>query len=216
MKLIRPMAGAAIFSAVATMALADYPERTINMIVPFVAGGGTDVPARFFGSEMEKILGQNIVVSNLDGAGGTIGANRVANADPGGYELLFAPVGTMTTQPYLRNTDYNAESWSPICMVSQGAYYLVVGQDSDLRTFDDYLALAKDGQARFVGAGPGSMDHVAQAHARQGDGRPDAISAIRRRAGQSDRDQWRPRRRLGLVRRLRYALQFPRPCDHGG
>lgn len=158
----KPMAGAAMLALAATAAWAEYPERTVNMIVPFVAGGGTDVPARFFAAEMEKILGQNIVVSNVDGAGGTIGASQVANADPSGYELLFAPVGTMTTQPHLRSPGYDADSWTPICMVSQGPYYLVVGQDSDLHSIEDFVTLAEASEARFVGAGPGSMDHVAQ------------------------------------------------------
>ena len=143
-------------------AMADYPERTINVVVPFIAGGGTDVPARFFAQELEDILGQNVVVSNVDGAGGTIGATELSEADPDGYNLFFAPVGTMTTQPHMRKTSYNADSWTPICMVSQGPYYLVVGKDSGLDSLDDYLELAKSGNARFVGAGPGSMDHVAQ------------------------------------------------------
>lgn len=156
------IAGVSALTLSAGVALADYPERTINMIVPFIAGGGTDVPARFFAQELEDILGRNVVVSNVDGAGGTIGATQMSEADPDGYNLLFAPVGTMTTQPHVRNTSYNADSWTPICMVSQGPYYLVVGQDSGIETFDDYLALAQSGEARFVGAGPGSMDHVAQ------------------------------------------------------
>ncbi|MEM7445392.1 MAG: tripartite tricarboxylate transporter substrate binding protein [Pseudomonadota bacterium] len=144
------------------VALADYPDRTINLVVPFIAGGGSDVPARFFAAAMEPILGQNIVVTNVDGAGGTIGATQMADAEPDGYNLLFAPVGTMTTQPHLRNTSYNVDSWSPICMISEGAYYLVVGQDSGIETIDDYIALSENGGPRFVGAGPGSMDHVAQ------------------------------------------------------
>lgn len=156
------LAGAATLAMSAGAAVAEYPERTINMVVPFIAGGGTDVPARFFASELEGILGQNVVVSNVDGAGGTIGATQQAAAAADGYNLLFAPVGTMTTQPHLRNTSYNVDSWTPICMVSEGPYYLVVGADSGIETIDDYKALSANGGPRFVGAGPGSMDHVAQ------------------------------------------------------
>lgn len=162
MKLRHAAAGAAALTLGAGAALADYPERTVNIVVPFVAGGGTDVPARFFAAELEEILGQNVVVSNVDGAGGTIGATQQADADPAGYDLLFAPVGTMTTQPYLRNTSYDVDSWTPICLVSQGPYYLVVGQDSGIESLEDYIALSEEGGPRFVGAGPGSMDHVAQ------------------------------------------------------
>lgn len=75
-------------------ASAEYPERTINMLVPFGAGGGTDVPARFFAAEMENILGQNIVVSNVEGAGGTVGATQLSQSAADGYNLGFLPVGT--------------------------------------------------------------------------------------------------------------------------
>lgn len=162
MKLIHALAGVAALAINTGAASAQYPERTVNVVVPFVAGGGTDVPARFFAAELEEILGQNVVVSNVDGAGGTIGATQQAEADSDGYNLLFAPVGTMTTQPHLRKTSYNVDSWTPICMVSQGPYYLVVGKDSGIKSLEDYKALSANGGPRFVGAGPGSMDHVAQ------------------------------------------------------
>ena len=109
----------------ASAAFAEYPERTINMLVPFGAGGGTDVPARFFAAELEGILGQNIVVSNVEGAGGTVGATQLSQAEANGYNLGFLPVGTTTTQPHLKRTSYNADSWTPICMVSQGCSFLI-------------------------------------------------------------------------------------------
>ena len=143
------------------MASADYPDRTVSMLVPFGAGGGTDVPARFFAAEMEQILGQNVVVTNVEGAGGTVGATQLSKAKADGYNLGFLPVGTTTTQPHLKRTKYNADSWAPICMVSQGPYYLVVAKDSDIKSLDDYVAKAKTG-LKFAGAGPGSMSHVAQ------------------------------------------------------
>ncbi len=158
---------AAIFGALTLLlsfagASAQYPDRTISMLVPFGAGGGTDVPARFFAAEMETILGQNIVVSNVEGAGGTVGATQLSNADADGYNLGFLPVGTTTTQPHLKNTSYNADSWAPICMVSQGPFYLVVAEDSPVQSLEDYMAAANGDGIRFAGAGPGSMAHVAQ------------------------------------------------------
>jgi len=65
------------------------------MLVPFGAGGGTDVPARFFAAEMEEILGKNIVVSNVEGAGGTVGATQLSEADADGYNLGM----TISRQP---------------------------------------------------------------------------------------------------------------------
>ncbi len=143
-------------------AQAKYPERTMSLLIPFIAGGGTDVPGRFFAAELEKILGQNIVVSNVAGAGGTIGATQLSKSKPDGYSLGFMPVGTTTTQPHLKKTSYNADSWVPICMVSQGPYYLVVKNDSPIKTLDDYVKTAKSGKGlKFAGAGPGSIAHVA-------------------------------------------------------
>ncbi len=149
-------------AATSTAAFADYPERAISMIVPFGAGGGTDVPARFFAAEMEELLGQNIVVSNIEGAGGTVGATQLSQADADGYNLGFLPVGTTTTQPHLKRTRYNADSWVPICMVSQGPFYLVVKDDSPIANVDDFIAKANGDGIKFAGAGPGSMAHVAQ------------------------------------------------------
>ena len=162
MRLITPILGAAALAISVGAACAEYPERAINVLVPFGAGGGTDVPARFFAAELEDILGQNVIVSNVEGAGGTVGATQLSQAQADGYNLGFAPVGTMTTQPHLKKTSYNADSWSPICMVSQGPYYLVVADDSPIKTVDDYVAAAKEGNLRFAGAGPGSIAHVAQ------------------------------------------------------
>ena len=146
----------------ASAAMADYPERSISVMVPFIAGGGADIPARFLSAEMEKILGKTVIVSNVAGAGGTVGATQLSKADPDGYSLGFMPVGTTTTQPHLKKTSYNADSWAPICMVASGPFYLVVGKDSPVKSLDDFIAKAKSDGMRFSGAGPGSMAHVTQ------------------------------------------------------
>ena len=162
MKKILGVFGALGFALFAGIASAEYPERSISVMVPFGAGGGTDVPARFFAAEMEVILDQNIIVSNVEGAGGTVGATQLSKAKANGYNLGFMPVGTTTTQPHLKKTSYNADSWTPICMVSQGPFYLVVGSNSPIQTIDDYIAAAQSDGIKFAGAGPGSMAHVAQ------------------------------------------------------
>ncbi len=162
MKKILGVFGALGFALFAGIASAEYPERSISVMVPFGAGGGTDVPARFFAAEMEVILDQNIIVSNVEGAGGTVGATQLSKAEANGYNLGFMPVGTTTTQPHLKKTSYNADSWTPICMVSQGPFYLVVGSNSPIQTIDDYIAAAQSDGIKFAGAGPGSMAHVAQ------------------------------------------------------
>lgn len=83
------------FMLAATGAWAAYPEHPITLIVPFGAGGGTDIPARLLAGMMEKKLGQPIVVQNVAGAGGTLGVSQVAAARPDGYTLGYVPTGTM-------------------------------------------------------------------------------------------------------------------------
>ncbi len=145
-----------------TVASADYPDRSISVMVPFIAGGGADVPARFLAAEMETILEKSVVVTNVAGAGGTVGATQLSNATPDGYSLGFMPVGTTTTQPHLKNTSYGADSWEPICMVASGPFYLVVADDSPMQSIDDLITTAKGDGLIFAGAGPGSMAHVTQ------------------------------------------------------
>src|SRR5919112_4433190 len=86
-------AAAALWSATGG-AMAAYPERTITMVVPFAAGGTTDVVARIMADHMSRTLGQQIVVENVTGAGGTVGAARVMKAQPDGYTILMGNLGT--------------------------------------------------------------------------------------------------------------------------
>src|SRR5262249_55680616 len=81
------------FLAQSTAAQETYPARTIRMVVPYVAGGGTDASARIYTQFMSARLGQQIVVENVGGAGGVVGTNNVARAQPDGYTLLYAPQG---------------------------------------------------------------------------------------------------------------------------
>jgi len=88
-------AGAAALPAVSRIARAQaYPSRPITMIVPFAPGGGTDVAARIVGDHMSRTLGQQVVIQNVAGAGGTIGSTRAMRADPDGYTILMGQMGT--------------------------------------------------------------------------------------------------------------------------
>ncbi|MGO7036324.1 Bug family tripartite tricarboxylate transporter substrate binding protein, partial [Rhizobium ruizarguesonis] len=97
MKILKAMLGLTAAAAVSLLAGAasaqTYPERTITMVVPFAAGGPTDTVARLVAESMSKDLGQQIVVENVGGAGGTLGAGRVASADPDGYTILLHHIG---------------------------------------------------------------------------------------------------------------------------
>ena len=144
-------------------AWSDYPERKISLMIPFSAGGGTDVPGRFFAAEMEKILGTDIIVKNVTGAGGTIGATQLSKARPDGYSLGFMPVGTTTTQPHIRRTSYGKDSWEPICLVAQGPLYVTVLADSEIGSIEELIAQAEAGGVVTGGPPPGSLPHIAQA-----------------------------------------------------
>src|SRR5215207_4065911 len=95
---------ATLFAGVAN---AEYPERTITMVVPFSAGGPTDTVARLVAESMSKDLGQQVIVENVGGAGGTLGAGRVASADPDGYTMLLHHIGMATSATLYRKLPYD-------------------------------------------------------------------------------------------------------------
>src|SRR5690349_10618444 len=109
---------AALFSAPTAWA-ADFPDRTITMVVPFSAGGSTDLVARLVANKMSENLGQQIVVENVGGAGGSIGAAQVARADPDGYTILMGTVATHALNPLILKTKpYDAEKdFAPISLL---------------------------------------------------------------------------------------------------
>lgn len=95
-------AGFAFWSALALGAPAkaqDFPDRTVTLVVPFAAGGSTDVVARIIAQKMSEDLGQQVIVQNVAGAGGNLGAANVARADPDGYTILMATVATHALNP---------------------------------------------------------------------------------------------------------------------
>ena len=96
--LIASLATAAAIAMLTGSAMAEsYPDRTITVIVPFSAGGPTDTVTRLVAEAMSKDLGQQVIVENVGGAGGTLGAARVADADPDGYTLLLHHIGMATS-----------------------------------------------------------------------------------------------------------------------
>src|SRR6187455_2088167 len=98
---------AAAFALPQAASAQTYPERTITVVVPFSAGGPTDTVTRLVADAMSKDLGQQIVVENVGGAGGTLGAGRVAGADPDGYTLLLHHIGMATSATLYRKLAYD-------------------------------------------------------------------------------------------------------------
>ncbi len=107
--------------AAGTASAQEYPSRTITMIVPFAAGGPTDTVARLVAEPMTRVLGQQVIVENVGGAGGTLGAARVAKADPDGYTILLHHIGQATSASLYRKLPYDPRppsrpwAWSPTC-----------------------------------------------------------------------------------------------------
>lgn len=143
----------------------NYPTRPITMVVPYPAGGPSDVVARIVADGMGKVLGQNIIIENVGGAGGTIGTARVAEARPDGYTLLGASMGSHVSAPALYpNLKYDStKDFEPIGLTLHAPAAIVAKKDfpaKDFREFVDYLKKNGDNVKQAHG-GVGSSSHMA-------------------------------------------------------
>ena len=141
----------------------NYPTKTITMIVPFAAGGPTDTVARLVAQSMGATLKQQIIIENVGGAGGTIGAARVAKAAPDGYTLFLHHIGHSTAPALYRKLSYNAmDSFEPIGLVTDVPMTLIARQDFPAKDFKELLAYVKANKAKvtYANAGLGSASHL--------------------------------------------------------
>ncbi|MFB2552002.1 tripartite tricarboxylate transporter substrate-binding protein [Ensifer soli] len=157
------LAATALAAAFATTAYADYPERTITMVVPFSAGGPTDTVARLVAESMSKDLGQQIVVENVGGAGGTLGAGRVASADADGYTVLLHHIGMATSATLYRKLAYDTlNAFDYVGLVTEVPMTIVARKDfepADLKGLIDYVKANKD-TVTVANAGIGAASHL--------------------------------------------------------
>ncbi|HEX4553980.1 MAG TPA: tripartite tricarboxylate transporter substrate binding protein [Xanthobacteraceae bacterium] len=139
-----------------------YPARPITVIVPFTAGGPTDVLARVLGQHMSQTLGQQIVIENVTGAGGTLGSVRVARAAPDGYTLVMGNIGTHAAAVGLyKNLAYDPSAdFAPIMVIATTPMVLVARKDLPVETLGDLVALAKQRRVTIGSAGTGSAAHL--------------------------------------------------------
>jgi tripartite-type tricarboxylate transporter receptor subunit TctC len=145
-------------------AAAQYPDKPITVVVPFAAGGPTDVVTRLLGDHMSRTLGQTIIVENVGGAGGTIGMTRAAQATPDGYTIAVGNTGTQSAAPALYpNLKYDpARSFAQIGITNFTPQAIVAKkstQASGLKEFIDYLK-ANSEKLTYGHAGVGSISHV--------------------------------------------------------
>ena len=156
--------GGLLTLALGTPAAAQFPNKPITVIVPFAAGGPTDVVARLVGDHMSRTLGQTLVVENIGGAGGTIGMTRAAQARPDGYTIAVGNMGTQSAAPALYpNLKYDpATSFAQIGIVNYTPQAIVAKKATaagNLKEFIDYLK-ANHSKLTYGHAGVGSISHV--------------------------------------------------------
>jgi tripartite-type tricarboxylate transporter receptor subunit TctC len=156
------VAFSAALLAAAPVAAQQYPQRPIIIVVPFAAGGPTDVLARVLGDHMSRTLGQPVIIEDVTGAGGTIGATRVAKAAPDGYTLVMGNIGTHAASVGLyKNLAYDPRtSFEPIMVVATTPMVLIVKKDLRVKTLQDVVALAKQRKITMGSAGTGSSAHL--------------------------------------------------------
>ena len=155
------LAAALVLGAAPTTAQ-QYPAHPITMIVPFTAGGPTDVLARVLGQHMSQTLGQQIVIENVTGAGGTLGSVRVARAAPDGYTLVMGNIGTHAASVGLyKNLAYDPSAdFAPVMVIATTPMVLVARKDLPADTLGDFVALAKQRRVTIGSAGTGSAAHL--------------------------------------------------------
>ena len=143
----------------------DYPSKPIHLVVPFTPGGSTDVLARSIGQGIGRALNQPVVIENVPGAGGSIGAERVARSSADGYVLLMGHIGTLAFNPslYPKLGYHPVRSFAPVAWVARVPNVLVVHASVPARTLGELVALtkAKPNQLAYGSGGNGSAAHIA-------------------------------------------------------
>jgi tripartite-type tricarboxylate transporter receptor subunit TctC len=156
---------AVVAAGVAPVRAQDYPSRSITVIVPFPAGGASDVVARIVGNQMSKTLGQSIIIENVGGAGGTIGSARAAAAAPDGYTLLAAAMGSHVAAPVLTpNIKYDPlADFVPIGITAHSPAVVIARKDFPAQDLKEFIAVLRQqgGAVRQAHGGIGASSHMA-------------------------------------------------------
>jgi len=158
------LASAAIGALFATTAVSaqDFPERPINLIAPFNAGGGTDLLLRGLAPHFAEAIGSNVFVSNMAGGSGTVAASALQGQRADGYQIAYMSVTVSTIQPQIKNVPYGIDSWTPICSIAASPTLLFVTDDSPFQSIEDVVEAvqADPGKYVFGSSGPGAITHL--------------------------------------------------------
>ena len=165
--MLKKMLSAGIGALLATTIAAsaqNFPTKPLTMIIPFAAGGPTDVLGRVVGQRMGQILGQSIIIENVGGAGGMTGSKRVVDAAPDGYNFVLGTVGTHAQgQTLYKKPLYNAATdFTPVALLAEVPIIVVARKDLPVKDFKEFVTYAKANQAKmqYGSAGAGSATHL--------------------------------------------------------
>ena len=150
----------------ASAAQAAWPERTVQLVVPFAAGGITDVVARIVADRLQTAFKQPFVVENEPGAAGTLAAAKLARARPDGYMLMSCPVSQITISPFTHKVQFDpVKDFAPITIIATAPFVVTVRAEFPANTLGEFISYVKSkpGQLTFGSAGPGSLTHLASA-----------------------------------------------------
>ena len=125
-------------------AAADYPSESIRLLVPYAAGGPTDLTSRAYGASLEEQLGQPVVVENLPGASGALATQELIGSDPDGHTLSLVTAGTMVLTPLANDVGYTTDDITPIGVMSEVPSVLAVGADSPFPSAEDFFTAARE------------------------------------------------------------------------
>ena len=158
------LAATPVLPAMAQAPAGAWPQRPIELIVPFAAGGGTDVLARALAEVARKHLPQDLIVLNRAGASGAVGWTELANARPDGYKIGIITV-ELTMIPHMGLTKISSDALLPVARLNADPATIAVRADSPYRSIEELIAAARKDEAavRIGNAGPGSLGHLAAA-----------------------------------------------------
>lgn len=163
--MIRNLLLAALLLGLPLSAIAQaYPTKPIRFIVPFAPGGNTDVQARLIGQKLTEALGQQVIVDNRPGAGGTIGVETAAKSSPDGHTIVLASFGNILVGPNLyKNLPYDpVKDLAPVVLVSEPAGLIVVHPSVPAKSFKEFIDYARSnpGKLNYASAGNGTWNHL--------------------------------------------------------
>jgi tripartite-type tricarboxylate transporter receptor subunit TctC len=145
----------------------EYPNQPIRLIVPFAAGGTTDLTGRIIAERLGTELGQQVVVENIDGAGGTVGAEAAARARPDGYSLILHVASTSAINPFLytNNSLDIREDFEPVSLMTRAPLILLARKSFPAQTVEDFITLSRQnpGQFNYGSSGNGTIAHLSGA-----------------------------------------------------